>query len=120
MSYNNYILGSWCYMLEQDQMTQLTYYLPDKTSSVRLADFFSLLSDGNRLRLLSALALSKLCVSDLARLLEMHQTAISHQLKLLRTMGVVKYTRKGKAVYYELADNRINEVLLSGVEYIGY
>ncbi len=107
-------------MLDSQKMTQLTYYLPDKHSSVKLADFFSLLSDGNRLRLLSALALSRLCVTDLAKLLEMHQTAISHQLKLLRTMGVVKYTRTGKTIYYELADNKINEVLLLGVEYIGY
>lgn len=107
-------------MIDPKKMTELTYYLPDKHSSVRLADFFSLLSDGNRLRLLSALALSRLCVSDLANLLDMHQTAISHQLKLLRTMGVVKFTRKGKTVYYELTSNKINEVLLLGVEYIGF
>lgn len=107
-------------MLDAKSMTELTYYLPDKNSSVKLADFFSLLSDGNRLRLLSALALSRLCVSDLARLLEMNQTAISHQLKLLRTMGVVRFMRDGKAVYYELVDTKINEVLLLGVEYVGF
>ncbi|MDD4832959.1 MAG: metalloregulator ArsR/SmtB family transcription factor [Clostridia bacterium] len=107
-------------MLDSKLMTELTYYLPDKISSTKLADFFALLSDGNRLRLLSALAMSRLCVGDLATLLEMNQTAISHQLKLLRSMGVVRFSRSGKAVFYELADTKINEVLLMGVEYIGF
>lgn len=77
-------------------------------------------SDNSRVRLLSALAISPLCVTDLSALLDMNQTTVSHQLKILRDMDVVTYERKGKVLYYRIANSKINDILLIGVEYLGY
>ena len=95
-------------------------YLPDDTTVSRIARFFALLSDPSRVKLLSALTISPLCVTDLADILKMNQTTVSHQLRLLRDMDVVKCERQGKILKYKIANPKINEILLVGVEYLGY
>ena len=96
----------------------LSYYLPDVATTRRLAEFFALFADSSRLRLLSALAITDLCVTDIAQALNMNQTTVSHQLKRLKSMGIVDYERQGKILYYSLKDTKVNEVLLIGVEYL--
>ena len=95
-------------------------YLPDDDSVRRIARFFALLSDPSRVKLLSALTISPLCVTDLADILKMNQTTVSHQLRLLRNMDVVVCERQGKILKYKIANPKINEILLVGVEYLGY
>ena len=95
-------------------------YLPDDDSVRRIARFFALLSDPSRVKLLSALTISPLCVTDLADILKMNQTTVSHQLRLLRDMDVVVCERQGKILKYKIANPKINEILLVGVEYLGY
>jgi DNA-binding transcriptional ArsR family regulator len=73
----------------------------------RMADFFSFLGDANRLRILSFLSNKELCVSDLATLLEMSESAVSHQLRNLRAMRLVTYRKQGRNVFYSLHDNHI-------------
>ena len=73
----------------------------------QMAEFFAVLADPNRLRLLSALASQELCVCDLAALTKMSQSAVSHQLRLLKAMRLVSYRREGRNVYYGLADNHV-------------
>lgn len=73
----------------------------------RMAEFFGVLADPNRLRLLSALANQELCVCDLAAGLKMGESAVSHQLRILRAMRLVKYRKEGRNVYYSLADNHV-------------
>lgn len=73
----------------------------------RMAEFFGVLADPNRLRLLSALANQELCVCDLAAGLKMGESAVSHQLRVLRTMRLVKYRKEGRNVYYSLADSHV-------------
>lgn len=73
----------------------------------RMAEFFGVLADPNRLRLLSALASQELCVCDLAAGLKMGESAVSHQLRVLRAMRLVKYRREGRNVYYSLADHHV-------------
>jgi ArsR family transcriptional regulator, lead/cadmium/zinc/bismuth-responsive transcriptional repressor len=73
----------------------------------QMAEFFAVLADPNRLRLLSALASQELCVCDLAALTKMTQSAVSHQLRLLKAMRLVSYHREGRNVYYGLADNHV-------------
>ncbi len=73
----------------------------------RMAEFFGVLADPNRLRLLSALANQELCVCDLAAGLRMGESAVSHQLRLLRAMRLVTYRKAGRNVYYSLADSHI-------------
>ena len=95
-------------------------YLPDDNSVRRIARFFALLSDPSRVKLLSALTISPLCVTDLADILKMNQTTVSHQLRLLRDLDVVSCERQGKILKYKIANPKINEILLVGVEYLGY
>lgn len=95
-------------------------YLPDNTSARKIAAFFALLSDPTRVKLLSALAISPLCVSDLSDIVDVNQTTVSHQLRLLRQMDVVATERCGKIIKYKLANPKINEILLVGVEYLGF
>lgn len=73
----------------------------------RMAEFFSALSDPHRLKLLSALAQQELCVCDLAAVVKMGESAVSHQLRVLRSHRLVKYRRQGRNVYYSLADEHI-------------
>ncbi len=73
----------------------------------RMAEFFSALSDPHRLKLLSALAQQELCVCDLAAAVTMGESAVSHQLRVLRSHRLVKYRRQGRNVYYSLADEHI-------------
>ena len=95
-------------------------YLPDDDSTRKIARFFALLSDPSRVKLLSALTISPLCVTDLAAILNMNQTTVSHQLRLLRDLDVVICERQGKILKYKIANPKINEILLVGVEYLGY
>jgi ArsR family transcriptional regulator, lead/cadmium/zinc/bismuth-responsive transcriptional repressor len=73
----------------------------------RMAEFFSLLGDANRLRILSVLAVREVCVGDLATLLEMSESAVSHQLRSLKAVRLVGYRKQGRHVYYYLDDHHV-------------
>lgn len=73
----------------------------------RMAEFFSLLGDANRLRILSALAVRELCVCDLAAAVKMSESAVSHQLRMLRAMRLVSYRKQGRNVFYGLQDGHV-------------
>ncbi|MBW4492363.1 MAG: metalloregulator ArsR/SmtB family transcription factor [Oscillatoria princeps RMCB-10] len=73
----------------------------------RMAEFFSLLGDANRLRILSALAVRELCVCDLAAAVKMSESAVSHQLRMLRAMRLVSYRKQGRNVFYCLKDGHV-------------
>lgn len=75
-----------------------------------MAEFFSALSDPHRLKLLSALAQQELCVCDLAAAVKMGESAVSHQLRVLRSQRLVKYRRQGRNVYYSMADDCITTI----------
>ena len=95
-------------------------YLPDNKAVKKIASFFALLSDPSRVKLLSALAISPLCMTDLSTIVDMNQTTVSHQLRLLRNLDIVTTERNGKIIKYKIANPKINEILLVGVEYLGY
>ncbi|MGG6294448.1 ArsR/SmtB family transcription factor [Leptolyngbya sp. AN02str] len=73
----------------------------------RMAEFFSLLGDTNRLRILSALSIQELCVCDLAAAVKMSESAVSHQLRMLRTLRLVSYRKQGRKVFYYLKDSHV-------------
>ena len=83
-----------------------------------LADLFKVFGDSTRIRILYALMNGPLCVSDLASELEMNQSAVSHQLKILKQNKLVKSTRDGKSIQYELADDHVKDILALGKEHI--
>ncbi|MBW4592070.1 MAG: metalloregulator ArsR/SmtB family transcription factor [Brasilonema angustatum HA4187-MV1] len=84
----------------------------------QIAELFAVLADTNRLRLLSALASQELCVCDLAALMKMTESAVCHQLKLLKAMRLVRYRREGRNVYYRLADSHIVNLYQSVEEHL--
>ncbi|MCF4967657.1 ArsR family transcriptional regulator [Nostoc sp. CMAA1605] len=86
--------------------------------SQRMADFFSFLGDANRLRILSFLATKEFCVSELAALLEMSESAVSHQLRNLRAMRLVSYRKQGRNVFYRLHDNHIFHLYQAVAEHL--
>ncbi len=93
--------------------------LPDEDTLIDLAELYKIFGDSTRVRILFALLESELAVGDLAQLLGMTQSAISHQLRVLKTNGLVKYRRAGKSLIYALADSHVSSILNQGIEHIG-
>ena len=99
-------------------VTKLKPLLPDTTLLYELSDFFKIMGDGTRIQLLWALEESEMCVNDLASLLNMTKSAVSHQLKVLRVAKLVKAQKKGKNVYYSLRDNHVKTIFQMALERI--
>ena len=83
-----------------------------------LADLFKMFSDSTRLKILYALSIHEMCVCDLADLLNMGQSAVSHQLRLLRTSKLVKTRREKKSVFYSLDDSHVEDIIKIGYEHV--
>jgi len=94
--------------------------LLDPATAARVAAIFRALSDPTRVRIVSALSHCELCVGDLADILGMTQSAVSHQLRTLREMRVVRHKRVGKQVYYTLDDEHIHDLYHRGLEHVGH
>ena len=105
-------------LLKEEKVKDVKFYMPEEKMCYKLADFFSVFSDSTRIKILSALAVSEMCVNDLSRILNINQTTISHQLKLLKASGAVKFRRDGKIIYYSLSSEVINDCLLYGVDFL--
>jgi ArsR family transcriptional regulator len=105
-------------LLDEKKQRDVAYYMPKEEVLQNLANFFSIFSDATRIKILSALSVSEMCVNDIATLLQLNQTTVSHQLKSLKNIGAVKCKRDGKVVFYSIANSQINNCLLSGVEYL--
>lgn len=93
--------------VDLSQIRQLHRDVLNLDKAQRMAEFFSLLGDANRLRILSALAVQELCVCDLAAIVKMSESAVSHQLRTLRAMRLVSYRRQGRNVFYCLKDSHV-------------
>lgn len=92
--------------------------LKSEDTITRLAETFSALSDPTRAKIIDALLNAELCVCDLAHLIGLTTSAISHQLRLLRNLRIVKYRKNGKIVYYSLADKHIEHLFDQGLEHV--
>lgn len=107
-----------CEVIHEDVVNYVSTQMPETEEFSKLADFFKMFSDGTRLRILWALECREMCVCDLAVLLNMTKSAISHQLKSLRLSNLVKFRREGKVVYYSLADDHVKGILDQGFVHI--
>lgn len=98
-------------VIDREQIALALQDMPEKTILAESAEFFSMLGDLSRIRILQALGTTELCVCDLAAILESSSSAVSHQLRLLRAKGMVRFRKEGKIAYYSLADNRVRILL---------
>lgn len=103
-------------LLDRRRQELVKNYIPSERSLKDLAEFFDLLSDGTRLKILSALSISSMCVNDLAALLGLNQTTLSHQLGKMRSLKIVDYRRQGKISFYYISCKGISDILLSAVK----
>ena len=107
-----------CDVLHEEIVKIVSEQMPKQEEVAKLADFFKMFSDDTRVRILWALECNEMCVCDLAVLLNMTKSAISHQLKSLRLSNLVKYRREGKTVFYSLADDHVKTILDQGFVHI--
>jgi len=107
-----------CDVIHQDVVDAAQKKMPDDNDLYDLADFFKVLGDSTRARIIWALDESEMCVCDLAFLLSMTKSAISHQLYSLRQANLVKNRREGKNVFYSLADDHVKQIFEKGLEHI--
>ena len=104
--------------VNQDGVERLQNLILNTKKAQRMAEFFSLLGDANRLRILSVLAQKELCVCDLAAALDMSESAVSHQLRTLRAMRLVSYRKQGRNVFYHLQDSHVLNLYSSVAEHL--
>ena len=101
-----------------DIIRQVRAEMPPDETLYDLAELFKIFGDSTRIRILYALFEAEMCVCDIAQLLNMTQSAISHQLRLLKQSKLVKNRRDGKTVYYSLADDHVRTVINQGMDHI--
>ena len=92
--------------------------IPEKETMEHIAELFKGFADPTRVHILSLLAQKELCVTDIAEMVEVSQSAISHQLRLLKQMHLVRFRREGKNLLYSLADDHVHTILEMGMEHV--
>ena len=107
-----------CNMIHEDVVKYVRSEMLPQVQFEKLSMFFKAISDETRIKLLYSLSRSKMCVCDLAALLGMTVSAISHQLRVLRQTGLVRSEKQGKVVYYMLSDDHVNTVFNNAIEHI--
>lgn len=116
MSKNEYICD--CNMVHEEMVKDTLSKMPETEILHNLADFFKIMGDTTRCKLLFALLQNEMCVCDLANVLSMTKSSISHQLTKMKDIGLVKSRKEGKTVYYSLDDDHISEIFEVGLEHI--
>ena len=107
-----------CEVIHGEVVEKVRMRMPKDEDFYDLADLYKMFSDSTRVRILWALSREEMCVCDIAVLLGMTKSAISHQLKSLRLANLVKYDKRGKEVYYSLADSHVRDIFEKGFEHI--
>jgi ArsR family transcriptional regulator len=99
-----------CNVIHEDAVAYVKANMPDEDPVYEVAELFKVFGDSTRTRIICALSVSELCVCDLSCILSMSQSAVSHQLRILKQARIVKNRRAGKAVYYSLDDDHIKSL----------
>lgn len=106
--------------IHEDKVKEIKSIIPDEEVFYDLADFFKVFGDSSRVKILFALEVGEMCVNDIAASLGMTQSAVSHQLRVLRQNDLVKFRKDGKVTYYSLDDNHVLTVLQQGYSHISH
>ena len=107
-----------CVCVHQEIVDFVTADMPEEEKLYDLAELFKVFGDSTRIKILYVLFEKEMCVCDIAELLHMTQSAISHQLRVLKQSQLVKFRREGKTVYYSLADSHVRTIINQGMEHI--
>lgn len=107
-----------CEVIHEETVNSVRAKLQTKNEYVSLAALFKIFGDATRIQILHALEQSEMCVCDLAVLLGITKSAVSHQLKALRMANLVKFRREAQIVYYSLADDHVKEIIDKGFEHL--
>ena len=104
--------------VHEDLLRIVEQPMPEETELYDLAELFKVFGDSTRIRILFVLSSAEVCVCDLARVLNMPQSAISHQLRILKQNKLVKSRREGKSIFYSLADGHVSTIIAQGRDHI--
>ena len=118
LSRNEFICD--CNIIHKEVVNEAIKQMPEQDVFNKLAEFFKILGDTTRAKILFALDKNEMCVCDIANVLGMSKSSISHQLGTLRRSGIVKCRKQGKEVYYMLDDEHVKQVFEIGIEHIAH
>ncbi len=104
--------------IHQDIVDKVNGSMPEEEVLFDLAEFFKVFADSTRIKILYVLLQSEMCVCDIGQILNISQSAVSHQLRMLKQMRLVKYRKEGKSTFYSLSDKHIEHILSQGIEHI--
>lgn len=107
-----------CTVLHEDVVNEVKKKIPEDGLIYDLAEFFKVFADSTRMKIIYTLMENELCVCDIANIVQTTQSAISHQLRLLKQAKLVKFRKEGKVVYYSLDDDHISQIVKKGREHI--
>ncbi len=105
-------------VLHPDLISSVNEEMPDEEMLYDLAELFRIFGDSTRIKILYVLFEAEMCVCDIAELLHMTQSAISHQLRVLKQSKLVKFRREGKTIFYSLADDHVRTIIGMGMEHL--
>ena len=108
-----------CNIIHKDRIENVKKTMMNEESLLLIADFYKALSDSTRIKIINILQENELCVCDIAVLLNMTKSAVSHQLKYLREMNIVRNKKTGKEVFYTLADEHVKQILSISINHLG-
>ena len=107
-----------CNIIHEDAVNMAIKNRPDDKKLINLSELFKILGDLTRIKIIWTLDNNEMCVCDIANVLNMTKSSISHQLSILKNAGIVRYRKSGKEVYYTLDDEHINKLYEIGLEHI--
>lgn len=107
-----------CNTIHEEVVNRVRGEMPDEENLYDLADLFKIFGDSTRVKVLCALSSAEMCVCDIAALLGMTKSAISHQLRVLKQARLVKYRRDGKVVFYSLDDDHVMHIFREGLSHV--
>jgi ArsR family transcriptional regulator len=105
-------------VIHEEIVKKVEEQMKDEAELLSLADLYKVFADSSRIKILWALSVSELCVCDLAVVVKMTQSAVSHQLRVLKQAKLVKSRRDGKVVYYSLDDDHVHQIIALGLEHV--
>ena len=118
MTDHNEIERCGCLFVHEDAVSEVLGEMPDDETLYDLAELFKVFGDSTRIKILYALFEAELCVCDISKLLGLTQSAVSHQLRVLKNSRLVKFRRAGKTVFYALADGHVRRIIAQGMDHI--